>query len=168
MQVVGTAAGLVFVVDGETDEGPAGSRPLVDPARYGERWSPVLVTWSDATEDPRLAGAAGLAGPQGWGEGAARRWVTGTVVLDAAWFGTSLRGELGRRQAEAVLVHELSHLAGLGHAADPFSLMSPTYQSVYDLSTADRAGLARLGAGPCEARTGRDGAAGKQRCGVGS
>ncbi|MFC5379778.1 matrixin family metalloprotease [Aquipuribacter nitratireducens] len=147
---VGRATGLVFVVDGETDEPPAAQRAVVDRARYGDRWSPVLVTWTDAAEHPPLAGAAGMAGPQGWRSGGHERWVSGTVALDAAWFAASLPEELGRRRAEAVLVHELSHLVGLGHSADPFSLMSPAYQSVYDLSTADRAGLARLGAGPCE------------------
>ena len=48
-----------------------------------------------------------------------------------------------------MLVHELAHLVGLGHSGDPFSLMSPTYQSVFELSLSDRAGLARLGGGPC-------------------
>ncbi|WP_336924157.1 matrixin family metalloprotease [Aquipuribacter sp. SD81] len=161
LEEVGEAAGLVFVVDGETDERPDPARRLVDPRRYGERWSPVLVAWSDAGEDPRLAEAAGLAGPAGYGEGSRRRWVSGSVVLDAPWFAENLPAELGRRRAEAVLVHELAHLVGLGHSSDPFSLMSPTYQSVYDLGTADRAGLARLGDGPCEGDAGRrDGDAG--------
>lgn len=145
---VGQATGLVFVVDGETDEGPAETRPLVDRARYGDRWSPVLLTYSDATEHPPLAGAVGVAGPAS-SQPTPSTWVSGTVVLDAAWFAGRLQDPVGRRRAEAVLVHELAHLAGLAHSSDPFSVMSPTYQDVVELSLSDRAGLARLGDGPC-------------------
>jgi hypothetical protein len=146
---VGEAAGLVFVVDGTTDEAPSERRPAVDAARYGSRWSPVLVTWTDAQEYPPMAEAIGIAGPLPVEGDAGPRYVSGMVALDAAWFGDSLRHDVGRRQAAAVLRHELGHLVGLGHSTDPFSLMSPTYQSVFDFSLADRAGLASLGAGPC-------------------
>lgn len=47
--------GLVFVDDGPTDEVPSDDRPSYQPERYGERWAPVLVAWSDAAESPRLA-----------------------------------------------------------------------------------------------------------------
>jgi len=146
---VGEAAGLVFVVDGETDEAPEERRRTTDPDRYGKRWSPVLVAWSDAAEHPPLTGAVGVAGPSPGVGGTAQTWVTGTVVLDAAWFADNLPQDIGARRAEAVLAHELAHLAGLGHSRDPFSLMSPAYQSVYGFSLSDRAGLARLGGGGC-------------------
>lgn len=148
---VGAATGLVFVVEGETDEGPSSQRDWSDPDRYGARWSPVLLAWSDAAEHPPLAGAIGVAGPvDGASDPDGRStWVSGMVVLDAAWFADNLAQATGSRRAAAVLRHELAHLAGLGHSQDPFSLMSPAYQSVFQLSLADRAGLARLGAGPC-------------------
>ena len=47
--------GLVFVDDGPTDEVPSDDRPSYQPERYGERWAPVLIAWSDAAESPRLA-----------------------------------------------------------------------------------------------------------------
>lgn len=146
---VGAAAGLVLVVDGEVDEAPSPERPAYDPARFGDRWSPVLLAWSDAAEHPPLVGAVGVAGPvQALGpEGPL--WVSGTVVLDRAWFTENLAHDLGARRAAAVLEHELAHLVGLGHSSDPFSLMSPAYQSVLDYSLSDRAGLARLGTGGC-------------------
>lgn len=146
---VGGASGLVFVVDGETDEPPSTTRAATDRARYGDRWSPVLVSWSDASAYAPLAGAVGVAGPLPVKGEEGERYVSGSVTLDAAWFGDSLGHDVGSRQAAAVLRHELGHLVGLGHSPDPFSLMAPAYQSVFDFSLADRAGLARLGDGPC-------------------
>lgn len=149
LETVGAASGLVFVVDGDTAEAPDVDRPPVDRARYGDRWSPVLVAWSDAAEHPPLAGAIGVAGPSAVDGPGGPRWVSGTVVLDREWFTANLPQAVGARQASAVLQHELAHLVGLGHSADPFSLMSPAYQSVFSYSLSDRAGLARLGGGPC-------------------
>lgn len=148
---VGAASGLVLQVEGETDEAPSAERPGSDVARYGDRFSPVLLAWSDGAEHPPLAGALGVAGPVAGTpdrEGVSS-WVSGTVVLDATWFGDNLAQATGSRRAAAVLRHELAHLVGLGHSRDPFSLMSPAYQSVFEPSLADRAGLARLGGGPC-------------------
>lgn len=146
---VGSAAGLVLVVDGAVNEAPSVDRRAYDPARYGDRWSPVLVAWSDAAEYPPLAGAVGVAGPSQVTGPDGPVWVSGTVVLDRDWFSANLSHDLGTRRAGAVLRHELAHLVGLGHSSDPFSLMSPAYQSVLDYSLADRAGLARLGGGAC-------------------
>ncbi len=46
--------GLVFVNDGDSDEGPSDTRAAYQPDRYGERWAPVLISWSTAAESPRL------------------------------------------------------------------------------------------------------------------
>lgn len=150
---VGVAAGLVLVVDGDTDEAPSdGDREAVQD-RYGDRWAPVLVAWSDPGEHTGLAGdTIGVAGPVEVDTGSGPRFVTGQVVLHAEWFAGRTTG-VGARQARAVLLHELGHLVGLGHAADPFSLMSPQYQAVHDYALADRAGLARLGGGRCHTGT---------------
>jgi len=42
----------------------------------------------------------------------------------------------------------LGHLVGLDHVDDPTQLMH-VVSPVFDLGPGDRAGLARLGAGPC-------------------
>lgn len=153
---VGAASGLVMVVDGYTDEPPTGERPLVDRRRYGDRWAPVLVAWSDEAEFPELAGSLGVAGPAEWSGGGPTRFVSGSLVLDRAWFADAVVADLGRRQAGAVVRHELGHLVGLGHASDPFALMAPTYASVEAFSLADLAGLSALGGGPCATSGGRD------------
>src|SRR5690606_37787550 len=57
--------GLRFVDDGVTDEGPSDQREPYQPDRYGDRWAPVLVTWSTAREQPEFAGdTVGRAGSQ--------------------------------------------------------------------------------------------------------
>lgn len=151
LREVGAATGLVLVVDGETDEAPStGDREAMQPVRYGDRWAPVLVAWSTPEEHPPLVGdTIGVAGAVTTDTGRGPRFVSGQVVLDAQWFGQRTGDGVAGRQARAVLLHELGHLVGLGHSADPLALMSAQYQSVLDYGLADRAGLARLGGGPC-------------------
>ena len=63
LDAVSRATGLQFVVDGPTDEAPSTDREAYQPDRYGKRWAPVLIAWSDPTETPELAGdVAGLGG----------------------------------------------------------------------------------------------------------
>lgn len=146
------ATGLVFVADGATTEGPSADRPAYQPDRYGDRWAPVLVTWSDPAEDARLAdGVAGVAGPIALGAvGRPSVVVSGTVSLDAEQLGPLLDDPDGRAQARAVVVHELAHVVGLGHVDDPQQLMAPrTDPAVTDLQPGDLTGLALLGSGPC-------------------
>lgn len=47
--------GLAFVDEGVTTERPSDQRRSYQPNRYGSRWAPVLIAWSDPTESPRLA-----------------------------------------------------------------------------------------------------------------
>jgi hypothetical protein len=49
----------------------------------------------------------------------------------------------------AVILHELGHLVGLGHVADPNQLMSETNYGLHDFGPGDQEGLARLGGGTC-------------------
>lgn len=63
---VSAATGLRFVFDGTTSETPSADRAAEDRARYGDRWSPVLVAWTDPGTVPQLKGpVAGLAGRTG-------------------------------------------------------------------------------------------------------
>jgi hypothetical protein len=146
------ATGLTFRITGTTSEAPAVDRPSRRPGPDGEEWAPVLVAWSDAAAHPPLRGdRVGVATPVAVDPAgrAPARYVTGTVVLDGAWFRAATATDTGRAQALAVLKHELGHLAGLDHVDDPSQLMNPVYRSVTDWSAGDRAGLALMGAGPC-------------------
>lgn len=49
-------SGLSLVLEGRTDEVAAGDRPAMDVARYGDRWAPVLVTFTSPQFVPRLEG----------------------------------------------------------------------------------------------------------------
>jgi predicted Zn-dependent protease len=50
-------------------------------------------------------------------------------------------------------MHELGHVVGLNHAADPRELMFPSATYVIDWGPGDLQGLAAAGAGPCEGAT---------------
>ena len=91
----------------------------------------------------------GRAGPDSFGEGDRLRFVSGLAVFNGPALDAQLR--LGEDdKARAVLLHELGHLVGLGHVADPYQVMYDT--NAYPLSTyraGDRRGLEQLGLGRC-------------------
>jgi len=148
---VSAATGLQFLDDGTTDEGPGEDRAAYQRERYGDRWAPVLVTWSTAAESPALAGGIlGRAGPYSFGRDHDDvRFVTGSAVFNGPALDAQLRsGEDAK--ARAVLLHELGHLVGLGHVGDPYQVMYDT--NVYPLASyraGDLRGLEQLGLGRC-------------------
>lgn len=134
--------GLELVLDGPTARVPDG-----DPRMLRE-YQPVLVAWSDASEDPGLGG--GVLGTGGSGSirvgvnGATRMYVTGAVHLN----GPALAAH-SRDKVRAVLVHELGHVLGLDHVSDATQLMYGDGSRVLSPGAGDRAGFRRLGQGPC-------------------
>ncbi|HVF20831.1 MAG TPA: matrixin family metalloprotease [Mycobacteriales bacterium] len=149
---VSALTGLQFHVEGRTDEPPAVERDEFQPARYGDRWAPVLVSWSDAAESPHLAGdTAGVAGSN-WVDagGGTSVYVTGDVTLDGPDLREVLDGRDGHTQALSIVLHEVAHLVGLDHVEDRNELMHPeSTTEVVEFGPGDRRGLAQLGAGPC-------------------
>ncbi|MGN8244803.1 matrixin family metalloprotease [Cellulomonas soli] len=144
------ATGLQFVDDGETDESPSADRDPYQPDLYGDRWAPVLISWSDQGETTDLGGdVAGLGGsvPVSYLNGTAV-YVTGQVLLDGPAFTEAMSHPGGGPVARAVVLHELGHVVGLGHVDDPEQLMYP-YAARSDLGAGDLTGLALLGAGGC-------------------
>jgi hypothetical protein len=160
---VSSATGLVFVDDGPTDEGPSDDREPFQPDRYGDRWAPVLITWSDPAESPTLgqiipespmSDVAGFAGPTAVGTGVAGDdelvFVTGSVTLDAPQLTEGLATPGGRDPVFGVIAHEFAHLVGLDHVDDPTQLMFPSGQlGVSTYQAGDLTGLAALGGGEC-------------------
>jgi hypothetical protein len=152
---VAEASGLRLVVDGTTDELPSPHRPLQDPGRYGAGWSPVLVAWTTPDQVPRLSGrVVGLGGSAPVTAPSGRlHFVTGTVSLDTPGLRrmTVRSPGLGTLQVRAVMIHELGHVLGLAHVHDPRQIMAAHGSGRTTLGDGDRAGLARLGEGPCHA-----------------
>jgi Matrixin len=169
---VSAATGLQFIDDGATDESPSDDRASFQPERYGDRWAPILIAWSEPGESPSLgeehqdtpegavadvlgyAGSAstGFQGSDGDPVGD-QVFVTGGVTLDGPDF-VELLGQFdGYARARAVVLHEVGHLVGLGHVDDPSQLMSPVLRSdLTEYAAGDRQGLAQLGQGACLAQ----------------
>ena len=126
-RMIAEAGGYTFVDDGLTDSDRFDSnRSAYDPAKYGERWAPIVVSWS------RL-GSAGrndvvIAG-RGNGQLVEDTIVTGMLDLNAdaridaarempvpSGFGEGI--SWGR-----VMLHEMGHVFGLGHVESKNSIM---------------------------------------------
>lgn len=149
---VSTATGLVFVLEGETTEIPMDQRAPVQADRYGDRWAPVLIAWSDPVETPGLANdVAGQAGSQRMSKDSSEEvYVTGLVTLDGPAMVEMIGRPDGHDQARAVIEHELGHIVGLDHVEDRGELMNPEgVEGIVSFGPGDRAGLSQLGRGGC-------------------
>jgi hypothetical protein len=148
---VSEATGFQFVFDGQVDEQPSVERESFQPERYGDMWAPVLISWTDPATVPSLAGdTVGLGGstrvkhPAGY-----TGYVSGQISLDAPQFRQVLAGPGGHAQAAAVIMHELAHVVGLGHVADPTQLMFEHGTPLTDFGSGDLTGLSMLASAPC-------------------
>lgn len=143
--------GLTFVYDGRTTETPVDERALYQPDRYGERWAPVLVAWTEHGTDSGLVGdTIGWASPYSvYADDGREVIVSGEMHLDRDWLGQELtRGETAA--ARATVLHELGHLVGLDHVSNSSLLMDPdAHEGVVDFTAGERRGLASVGSGAC-------------------
>ena len=142
--------GLQFVNEGATDEVPDVNRSAFLPGRYGDRWAPVLIAWSDPAQVADLGGdVAGVGGSTivttSLGQSV---YVSGIVFLDGAQLADRMSSLNGRARVRAVIFHELAHLVGLDHVAEATQLMHES-SPVLKPQDGDLAGLVQLGAGPC-------------------
>lgn len=148
---ISEATGLQFVYEGTTTEQPTERRRSYQPERYGERWAPVLIAWSDPDRSPSLAGPTIGMGGSGWASrGGVSAYVSGQIELDTPQFSQLLSSPAGKEAARAIIMHELGHLIGLDHVDDPTQLMySQASHDILDFADGDLTGLALLGQGEC-------------------
>ena len=146
---ISAATGIAFVFEGVTDEEASIYREVFQPDRYGPRWAPVLIAWTDPgnSDIPFQRGnrvAAGVAVPDIPSTRFEDVYVSGWIAINADDPnppGFDLPGEQG-----PVILHELGHLMGLGHVRTVGELMNPSGGGVTDLAAGDREGLRELGA----------------------
>ena len=154
IEMTSQASGLRFVYDGTTTELPMKDRPSYQPDRYGDRWAPILVSWSNNLEQS----ATGPEGTKtiGWGGSAAELnehgeavLVTGMATFDAT--ATEIPEGFGGETWGQAMLHEFGHVLGLDHHSTSDSVMHPQMGLRAAMwGPGDRAGLWSLGLGsPC-------------------
>ena len=144
--------GLRFVDDGTTTEVPSEDRDDWQPARYGDRWAPVLVAFVTSAQDPSMSDEDVVGDTQTLSEQAedgSDVYVSGEVMFAQDFVTTSLA--VGRSaDVRATMLHELGHLVGLDHVDNAAMLMNPdAVDGVVDFASQERQGLRSLGAGRC-------------------
>lgn len=133
------ATGITFVDDGMTDE-TTRATPSV-PDRYGSRWAPILIAWLHFPDSqtngqqqilgntvPFAIGNVTVSAVLRFNVDAYNDEATKAPIGDG--FGPpagSGTGPIGRNNITwgRIVLHELAHVAGLGHTSDPGSLMYP-------------------------------------------
>lgn len=155
LREVTAATGLVFRIEGTTDEPPSDERRPFLPERYGDRWAPVLVAWSDVEEYPRFEGDVAGTGGSAWidTEGGVTTYVSGTVTLDGPGLQELYEEdeETARKWGVTLLLHEIGHLVGLDHVDSPDQVMHEGSgdDETFDFGAGDLRGLRVLGSGAC-------------------
>ena len=144
--------GLVWVFDAYTGSAATFESPLLV-RRDTWEYAPVVIGWAAAGDVVDLEGdTAGVGGPRiasgAFGDQEFLR--SGTVVVSTADLPDVLEDERDKGHLQAVVMHELGHVVGLGHVADGSQLMFPAATAIAEWGPGDLEGLAAVGNGPCE------------------
>jgi len=106
----------------------------------------ALIAWESPAQQPEFTGGAiGLGGASYYTAGPVNdpQLVHGVVEIDSAFAFTAGFG--GPNSLGTVLLHELGHMVGLGHVADPTQVMYPIASTRSDYGPGDLEGLWYVG-----------------------
>ncbi|GGJ18906.1 matrixin family metalloprotease [Paenarthrobacter histidinolovorans] len=148
---ISAASGIRFVNDGTTDEQPVDRREPYQPNRYGDRWAPLLISWTTPEAAPALEGKViGTGGSTMYSlDKGPKSYITGSLELDTPQVAELLSDPGGADYVLAVMQHELGHVMGLDHVDDPIQLMYPEIGAPDGLAAGDLNGLHLLASAPC-------------------
>jgi hypothetical protein len=148
---ISAASGIRFVDDGTSDELPADRREPYQPNRYGDRWAPLLISWTTPAVAPALEGTViGTGGSTMYSlDKGPKSYITGSLELDTPQVADLLSDPGGADYVLAVMQHELGHVMGLDHVDDPIQLMYPEIGAPDGLAAGDLNGLHLLASAPC-------------------
>ncbi|UKA51976.1 matrixin family metalloprotease [Arthrobacter sp. FW305-123] len=148
---ISAASGIQFINDGTTDELPVDRREPYQPAKYGDRWAPLLISWTTPEAAPALAGnVIGTGGSTMYSlNKGPKSYISGSLELDTPQVTELLASPGGADYVLAVMQHELGHVMGLDHVDDPIQLMYPEIGAPDGLAAGDLNGLHLLASAPC-------------------
>jgi len=147
---VSRAAGLRFIDDGPTSEGPTADREAYQPARYGDQWAPVLIAWATPQEVPDFGiDVAGEAGPVAVGTPSpalaaggptSAAWSTSTAASSPRW--------ASQRPVNSLPCTSSGTSSGLSMSRTRIRSCTPSVNvNLAGYAAGDLAGLAALGRG---------------------
>ncbi|WP_459984111.1 matrixin family metalloprotease [Nocardioides sp. AN3] len=138
------ASGLSFAYDGLSDE-------TWDDRQSGAASGPVVIAFPTSVEEGDVSkDTVGLGGSTALTMNGALmpHYVTGAIALKRDWF-VQQSAEHHTAEEQAVVMHELGHVLGLGHVEDPDQLMYASNRGQLTYGGGDLNGLAKLGSGDC-------------------